>query len=157
MESFISFFVSLGLIINYIFGLGAIDITDGYELVKKQKLSPVLSMFSGQGLCCDGEFFYTSGSMTAVNFTGLAKFDTDMKCRKLKSASVPKEFYDKYGSNHIGGIDCANGFIYAPVEGDIDGEGYLCNFILLYDCDSLEYTGTYYDMTSEYLDDGIPW
>ena len=114
-------------------------------------------MCSGQGLCCDGEYFYASGSLVAINFTGLAKFDKDMNCLKMKTASVPKEFNEKYGSNHIGGIDCANGYIYAPVEGDIDGEGYLYNFILLYDCETLEYTGKYYDLTSEYLTDGIPW
>ena len=142
---------------TYIFGLGTVTVSDGYKLVKNQKLSPVVSMFSGQGLCCDGEYFYSSGSLTAVNFTGLAKFDLDMNCKKVKSGSVPKEFTEKYGSNHIGGIDCAGGYIYAPVEGDIDGKGYLYNFILLYDCESLEYTGRYYDLTSEYLTDGIPW
>ena len=47
-----------------------------------------------------------------------------------------------YGSNHIGGIDCANGYIYAPVEGKVDGK-HLYNFILLYDCKMLKYTGIY--------------
>lgn len=69
---------------------------------------------------------------------------------------MPKEFTEKYGSNHIGGIDCANGYIYAPVEGKVDGK-HLYNFILLYDCKTLKYTGIYYDMSSEYLTDGIPW
>ena len=157
MEKITAFFTSLALIFGYILGFGTVGVSDSHTLVKKQKLSPVVSMYSAQGLCCDGEYFYTSGSMTAVNFTGLAKFDLGMNCKKMKSGRVPAEFHDKYGSNHIGGIDCADGFIYAPVEGDIDGEGYLYNFILLYDCETLEYTGTYYDMTSEYLDDGIPW
>lgn len=31
------------------------------------------------------------------------------------------------------------------------------NFILLYDCKTLKYTGIYYDMSSEYLTDGSPW
>ena len=157
MEKFISFFTSVGLILSYIFGFGTAGVSDGYEIVSKQKLSPVASLYSGQGLCSDGEYFYTSGSLTAVNFTGLAKFDRDMKCIKTKGSSVPEEFHEKYGSDHIGGIDCAGGFIYAPVEGKIKGEGYLYNFILLYDCETLEYTGRYYDLTSDYLDDGIPW
>ena len=46
--------------------------------------------------------------------------------------------------------------IYAPVEGKVDGK-HLYNFILLYDCKTLKYTGIYYDMSSEYLTDGIPW
>ena len=91
-----------------------------------------------------------------MNFTGLSKFDNEMNCLKVRTNAVPKEFTEKYGSNHIGGIDCANGYIYAPVEGKVDGR-HLYNFILLYDCKTLKYTGIYYDMSSEYLTDGIPW
>lgn len=157
MEKIASFFTSVALIFTYLFGFGASTVSEGYELVRHEKLTAVNSMFSGQGLCYDGEYFYTSGSLTGINHTGLAKFDENMKCIERKSNAVPKEFYEKYGSNHIGGIDCANGYIYAPVEGDIDGEGYLYNFILLYDCETLEYTGKYYDLTSDRLTDGIPW
>ena len=153
MNKLTSFFTTLSLIAAYIFGFGAVDVSQGYELARSEKLSPFVSMFSAQGICCDGEYFYCSGAMTAVNFTGLAKYDLDMKCIKTKGSRVPKEFREKYGSNHIGGIDCAGGYIYAPVE----GEGDKYNFILLYDCETLEYTGKYYDMTNEYLTDGIPW
>ncbi len=131
MEKIISFFTAIGLVFSYIFGFGSISVSDDYTLVKKQILSPVVSMHSAQGICCDGEYFYCSGAMTAVNFTGLSKFDTDMKCLKMKSGRVPAEFHEKYGSNHIGGIDCADGLIYAPVEGDGDAEGNYHNFILL--------------------------
>lgn len=157
MTKITSFFTTISLIFSYLFGFGTSTVSEGFELVRNEKLSAVVSLFSGQGLCYDEEYFYTSGSLTFINLTGLAKFDENMKCIQKKTKAVPKEFYEKYGSNHIGGIDCANGYIYAPVEGEIDGEGYLYNFILLYDCETLEYTGTYYDMTSEYLTDGIPW
>lgn len=153
MQNIISFFTTLSLIFTYIFGLGTVSVSDGYELVKNQKLSPFVSMFSAQGICCDGEYFYCSGAMTAINFTGLAKYDLDMNCIMHKSGRVPDEFREKYGSDHIGGIDCANGFIYAPVEGD----KYEYNFILLYDCETLEFTGTYFNMTNDHLSDGIPW
>ncbi len=157
MAKLTAFFTSVALVFLYLFGFGTSTVSEGYELAGTEKLPATVSMFSGQGLCYDGEYFYGSGSLTFINFTGLAKFDENMKCTQKKSNAVPKEFYEKYGSNHIGGIDCANGYIYAPVEGDIDGEGYLYNFILLYDCETLEYTGKYYDMTSERLTDGIPW
>lgn len=157
MVKIASFFSTMLLIFSYLFGFGSNTVSEGFELVRSEKLPATDSMFSGQGLCYDEEYFYTSGSLTFINFTGLAKFDENMKCIKKQANAVPKEFYEKYGSNHIGGIDCANGYIYAPVEGNIDGEGYLYNFILLYDCETLEYTGTYYDLTSEYLTDGIPW
>lgn len=41
-------------------------------------------------------------------------------------------------------------------RGKVDGK-HLYNFILLYDCKTLKYAGIYYDMSSEYLTDGIPW
>ena len=153
LKSIASFFTSFVLIITYIFGLGEISTSPGYELARKEKLTPAVSMFAGQGLCCDGEFFYSSGSITAVGFTGLAKFDLNMNCKKRVFSAIPDEFKTRFQSDHIGGIDCANGKIYASVE----GEGYKYNFVLVYDCDTLEYTGEYYDLTSEYLTDGIPW
>lgn len=62
-----------------------------------------------------------------MNFTGLSKFDNEMNCLKVRTNAVPKEFTEKYGSNHIGGIDCANGYICAPVEVKVDGK-HLYNF-----------------------------
>lgn len=156
MEKIISFFTSLSLIISYILGFGSITTDGDYQLVRKEKLNSAVSICSAQGLCCDGEYFYASGALSAINITGLAKYDLDMKCVKMKLNAVPAEFTKKYGSNHIGGIDCANGYIYASVEGKLEGD-YKYNFILLYDCDTLEYTGKYYDLTSEHLTDGIPW
>ena len=156
MGKITSFFMTLSLIFSYMFGMGTISTSEGYELVRKEKLNSVVSLFSAQGLCCDGEYFYAGGAVSALDITGLAKFDLNMNCKKLKTGAVPKEFTKKYGSDHIGGIDCAGGYIYAPVEGEIDGE-YKYNFILVYDCETLEYTGIYYDLTSDKLTDGIPW
>ncbi|MCR5149647.1 MAG: hypothetical protein K6B52_00285, partial [Clostridiales bacterium] len=156
MAKITSFFVTLSLIFSYIFGLGSISTVGNYSLDSKKKLPSSVSLFTAQGLCCDGEYFYGSGAISALKMTCLSKFDLNMKCKKRKLNAVPKEFTEKYGSSHIGGIDCAGGYIYAPVEGKIDGR-YKYNFILLFDCDTLEYTGIYYDMTSSALTDGIPW
>lgn len=153
MKSILSFLTTVSLIFTYLFGLGEITTSQGYELTRKEKLAPTVSMYAGQGLCCDGEFFYSSGSMTGVNFTGLAKFNLEMKCMKRVSSAIPDEFKTNYQSDHIGGIDCSDDKIYAAVEGD----GYKYNFVLVYDCETLDYTGEYYNLTSEHLTDGIPW
>ena len=153
MKNILSSLATLSLIITYIFGMGEITTSEGYELSRSEKLTPSVSMFAGQGLCCDGEFFYTSGSMTGVGFTGLARFDLEMKCLKRVMSAIPEEFRTEYQSDHIGGIDCAGGKLYAAVE----GEGYKYNFVLVYDCKTLEYTGEFYNLTSEHLTDGIPW
>lgn len=153
IEKIASFFTTVSLIFTYIFGFGTFGVSDGYELVKRDKLSPVSALYAGQGICYDGEFYYSSGSITAVNINCLAKWDGDLKRKVSNFGAIPDELHDKYGSNHIGGIDCANGYIYAPVEED----DYNYNFILLYDCETLEYTGKCYDMSSPMLTDGIPW
>ncbi len=154
MEKLTAFFTTLVLIITHWAGLAPVTVSDGYELTGTDRLNPFVSMFSGQGLCCDGEHFYASGSLTGVGFTGLARFDLNMHVQKVKAMALPRELKEKYGSDHIGGIDCAGGLIYAPVE----GEGYVHDLIVLYDCETLRYTGTYYDLSSsERFGDGIPW
>ena len=153
MNKITAFFATLVLIFTHWAGLGAVTVSDGFELTKTDRLNPFVSIFSAQGLCCDGEHFYASGSLTGVGFTGLAKFDLNMRVQKVKAMVLPKELKEKNGSDHIGGIDCAGGIIYAPVE----GEGYVHDLIALYDCETLEFTGTYYDLSSERFGDGIPW
>ena len=148
-----SFFTSVSLVLVYLLGMGTYGCSAGYELVNRDKVIVFNALKCAQGMCTDGEYLYSSGSISALNLTSIAKWDMNMKRVKANRFAVPREFTKTYGSNHIGGIDCYDGKIYAPVEGD----GYEYNFILLYDCDTLEYTGTYYDMTSEMLTDGIPW
>lgn len=156
MEKLTAFFTTISLIFTYLFGFGTITVSDGYNLEKQQKLNSIVSMTSAQGLCCDGEYFYCSGALAAINFTGLGKYDLNMKKIKLNFNAIPKEFTEKYGSNHIGGIDCTNGIIYGPAEGKLDGE-YKYNLVMLFDAETLEFTGKYYDVSNEYLTDGIPW
>ena len=148
-----AFFTEVSLIIVYLFGMGTVGCSDGYEITGHEKVTTLNAIYAGQGICTDGEYYYSSGSLAAINVTALAKWDRNMHRVKSNFIAVPKNFTKEFKSNHIGGIDCYDGKIYCPVEGD----GYERNFILVYDCDTLEYTGEYYDMTSEMLTDGIPW
>lgn len=108
---------------------------------------------TGQGLDEDGEYYYTSGAISNFQLCALAKIDKTTGEIVKKSLSVlPKEFKDK-GYDHIGDIAVQNGIIYAPVEDK--AEKY--PLVLLYDAETLEYTGTYYELNAEYLTDGIPW
>ena len=89
MEKIASFFTTVALIFSYLFGFGTSTVSEGYELVRNEKLNAVTSMFTAQGLCYDGEYFYGSGALTGINFTGLAKFDENMKCIEKKANAVP--------------------------------------------------------------------
>ena len=107
----------------------------------------------GQGITTDGEYYYTSGSLAAVNTTALAKFTVDgMELKKARLNPLPT-VCEKRGNNHIGGISYYNGKIYASVEG---GETqWAC--IVVFDADTLKPTGEIYDLPNEKYDDGVPW
>ena len=126
--------------------------TESAELVSKETfVSEALLM--GQGITTDGEYYYTSGSITALNFTALAKFEC--KGMELVDSHVnplPDKCTDR-GNNHIGGISYYDGKIYAPVEGG--DECYAC--IVVFDAQTLEPTGEIYDLPNEIYTDGVPW
>ena len=112
------------------------------------------ALIGGQGITTDGEYYYTSGSITAVNLTAIAK-------RSVKDGSIVKkninplpEICTKRGNNHIGGISYYNGKIYAPVEGK-EGEG-STSCIVVFDAETLEAENVY-DLTEEQFPDGVPW
>lgn len=108
---------------------------------------------SGQGISADGEYLYTSGAMSALYMTGLSKIDmsTGEVVQKNLSA-LPFEFTKK-GYDHIGAISVLGDTIYAPVEHRSNKDP----LVLLFDKNTLEYTGKYYAVDQTYLNDGIPW
>lgn len=128
--------------------------TDTAELVSDNVLVLEKALLSGQGIATDGEYFYTSGSITALKFTALAKYTfEDMEIVKSNINPLPDKCTER-GDDHIGGISVYNGKIYASVE---DSEEYLSPCIVLFDCETLEPTGEIYDLPADIYDDGVPW
>lgn len=127
--------------------------TESAELISEDVFVLEKALLTGQGITTDGEYFYTSGSITAFNFTALAKFSfDDVEIQKTAINPLPDKCTER-GNNHIGGISYYNGKIYAPVEGgDIC---YAC--IVVFDAETLEPTGEIYDLPNENYDDGVPW
>ncbi len=127
--------------------------TDTAELVSRDTFVFEKALLMGQGITTDGEYYYTSGSISALNLTALAKFD----CKGIELVDshinpLPKSC-SKRGNNHIGGISYYDGKIYAPVEGG--DEVYAC--IVVFDAENLEPTGEIYDLPNEIYTDGVPW
>lgn len=148
-----AFFTSVSLFIAYFFGFAAVGVSDDYEYTGGDRLVVADALRAGQGICFDGEYFYTSGSITALGITSIAKWDKNMRRVKTLDRAVPRELSENCGINHIGGIDTDGKYIYAPAE----GKPYEHDFILLYDCKTLEYTGICYEISDESLTDGLPW
>lgn len=127
--------------------------TETADLISSHTFASEKSLLMGQGITTDGEYFYTSGSITALNFTALAKLTVDdMKMVDRHTNPLPKVCKDR-GNNHIGGISWYNGKLYTSVEGG--DECYAC--IVVFDCETLEPTGEVYDLPNELYDDGVPW
>lgn len=128
--------------------------TETAELVSQNVFVFEKALLMGQGITTDGEYYYTSGAITALNLTALAKFDFDtMEMVKSRINPLPDVCTERK-NNHIGGISYYNGKIYASVE---DGDEYLSPCIVVFDCETLKATGEVYDLPVEHYDDGIPW
>ena len=121
---------------------------DGAEILDKNTYVLVDYQATSQGVTNDGEFFYFSGN----EMLGKADMESG-EIFLINTNPIPEELKDK-GCNHIGGLSCYNGYIYAAVE---DGPDYLNSFIVLYDAETLEFSGTYYELPHELHIEGVPW
>ncbi len=127
--------------------------TQTAEITSERCYSVVDAYVTGQGLDSEDGYYYSSGAISAYSIGSLAKIDMETGEVVNKNLfALPDEFRKK-DYDHIGDLSVQDGIIYAPVE-DV-AEKY--PLILLYDAETLEYTGKYYEMDATYLTDGIPW
>ena len=153
IDAIISLIVAIATLFTGFMDMGSSSVTPGVELVKEEQLSVIDGLFAGQGIATDGEYYYTSGSLTAFGLAGILKIDIDtMECVVKNTDAIPAEYRDNYQSDHIGGISYYNGLIYASVEND--AEDY--NLVITYDARTLKPVDVY-EMPNELLPDGIPW
>lgn len=146
--------ITLPLVIITLLTSPVAQTTSTAELVSKDSFVLEEALLAGQGITTDGEYYYTSGSLAAIDFTVLAKFTfNDMEFVKSHINPLPKEC-SKRGDDHIGGISYYNGKIYASVE---DSAEYIYPCIVVFDCETLEPTGEIYELPKEQYDDGVPW
>ena len=120
----------------------------GAEVVGKNTYVLFDYNVSSQGVTNDGEYFYFSGNKNL----GKADMKTG-EISRIMTDAIPQILKDK-GCNHIGGLSCYNGMVYAAIE---DGPDYNNSFIALYDAETLEFTGTYYELPHELHLEGVPW
>ncbi len=119
------------------------------EEVSKTMLVNVDSWDRSQDMTTDSESFYFSSKY------GLIKTELDCKTLILReSNAIPQEFAEDFGSAHIGGISCYEDKLYCAVE---DSKVWQHPLILVYDADTLEFTGEYYHLDPEKHTKGLPW
>ncbi len=139
------------LILTMLFTPDAVS-TDTARLIDTDIFVADSAMIMGQGITTDGEYYYTSGTLTGIGFTAIAKYTVDGMEFAGKSINPLPEVCKKRGNNHIGGISYYDGKIYASVEGD-DG---VPACIVTFDTETLEVLDVY-DLSLEQFPDGVPW
>lgn len=149
----IAWLVAICSMFTAIMDFGTAKATADVELVKEDKIVFDSAMYAGQGITTDGEYFYTSGSITAFDVAGIAKWKADtFELVAKNTKAIPSEYRDKHDSNHIGGISYYNGKIYAAVENEPDDYP----LIITYDCRTLRPIDVY-ELPLEHLPNGVPW
>ncbi len=152
-QTIIAFLSAICMVFTGFMDYGTPSSSKSVNLVREDKLVFDQAMYAGQGITTDGEFYYTSGSMTGLGMAGLAKWDADtmeLICTNLDP--IPELYKEIYKSDHVGGISYYDGKIYAAVENE--PEDY--NLVITYDCETLELVEVY-KVKSDILIDGIPW
>lgn len=127
--------------------------TDTAEMVSQKVYIMEQALAMGQGITTDGEYFYTSGALTGIHVTFLAKIDVKTMTQTKQKLNPLPETCKERGNNHIGGLSYYNGNIYAPVEGGSVQKA--C--IVVYNAKTLNATGEIYDLPADKFDYGIPW
>lgn len=121
---------------------------DGAEIISRKRYTLLEYEATNQGLTNDGTYFYFSGKWKLAK----ASIKTG-RIELMNTDAIPEELQE-IGCDHIGGLSYYNGIIYAAVE---DGPDYGRSFIVLYNAETLEYTGKYYEVPHELHLEGVPW
>lgn len=152
-STIISLLMSVCMLLTGFLDQGTPKHSANVELVREDKLVFTDAMYAGQGVTTDGEYYYTSGSLTALGVAGLAKWDADtMECVLTNGDAIPADYKAWYGCDHIGGISYYDGKIYAAVENEAED----FPLVITYDCETLELIDIFI-IEPDGLPDGIPW
>lgn len=145
----------LALLISISTNLDTMIQTEHFYLGNIQ-LNFIEAIGAGQGIATDGTYYYNCGTFIYLGFASLEKID--VKTGKVVEKNwycMPKELIAK-GYNHFGGMSYYNKKLYIAVE----SSGFERGCIVLYDAQTLEYTGEYHELTNlpEAADTGnLPW
>ena len=145
LAAFITFLSVLTL------GIDALSAGKRYPEVSKDNVLLIGAAERSQDITTDGKYYYFSSKW------GLTKTELDGTTRvKSNPLAIPQELKDKYGLAHIGGISYskADNCIYAGLE---DSKVWEYPTVVVYDADTLRYTGRYYVLDKTVHTRGLPW
>ena len=99
------------------------------DVVPKYTLQTVFPVAGRQGIACDGEFYYVSGSTSLYKYTKEGEL--------VAKEENPFNGYE-VAANHIGDIDVFENELYLSIEWFVDGQGKDIQ-IAIHDADTLQF------------------
>ncbi|MBR3754011.1 MAG: hypothetical protein IKK49_02770 [Clostridia bacterium] len=139
--------LALTLVLSGVFELATVSARP--EEVSKTMVLGADSWEHSQDVTTDGESYYFTCKY------GIIKTELDCKTVTVRNAdAIPDSFKTEYGSAHIGGISFYDGKLYCAVE---DSKVWQHPLIVVYDAETLEYTGEFYHLDPEKHTKGLPW
>lgn len=151
-KMFWSVFVLIATLVTLFLDAGEVTSSSEVSLVDEDLVVLEKALISGQGITTDGEYFYTSGSLTGIGTSGLAKWDSEGFLVEADYTAMPKEYRKSLNLNHLGGMSYYNGKLYIAVEDSEDMNPYLMTF----DAENLQFIEAY-EMPQELLNGSFPW
>ncbi len=138
----------LGLILAFTGGLNTVFNGNVAEFKDLGGVAGFETLVRSQGVTTDGESIIYSGK------SALERVSADnSEVLAINTKAIPAKL-EAMGIKHIGGISVCNGVIYAALE---DSKVWRHPVIALYDAKTLEFTGSYYELSPELHTHGVPW
>ena len=143
-----SVLVLIGTLVTIFLDAGEVTSSSEVELVNEKCVVLEKALISGQGLTTDGEYFYTSGSLTGISTSGLAKWDKDGFVVLADYTAMPKDYRENLNLNHLGGMSYYDGKLYIAGEDSEDSNPHL----MIYNAETLEFIKSYEMEYHQYKD-----
>jgi hypothetical protein len=143
------------------------EVATSWEEVGHETFKP-RGLQRSQGVTTDGTdwFFSWQGGISRTDDHYLERAITPIPPELLvDDPYINPDGTNHIGQNHIGDLDVYNGIVYAPIEdGDENLEVITINdpdfqrpYIVLFDAETLLYTGVKYQLPLDIHRDGVPW
>lgn len=151
-KMFWSVLVLIATLVTLFLDAGEATSSEAVSLVDEDLVVLEKALISGQGITTDGEYFYTSGSLTGIGSSGLAKWDLEGFLVEADYTAMPKEYRKSLNMNHLGGMSYYDGKLYIATEDSEDMNPYL----MIFDAETLQFLSAH-EMPQELLEGSFPW
>ena len=121
----------------YCFADSNSTVQTGIPIIRTQRYSLFGALYRAQGIASDSTNLYFGSNQFVFSFSNITKTSLNGKLIRANLNAIP--FKAKLDlCNHVGGIDFADGFIWAGIEDNIERKGHKYNnpYVAVYDAET---------------------